>query len=83
MSPADGLTDEERDGPVTLVSYKCQLSFATVDPDTGDVTEGVQNDGVHRVVATEKVGVFVFGFDAFVSYAYAAGTELRGIAVPQ
>ena len=83
VAPTDGLTDEEREGPVTLVTYRCQLSFATVDPDTGDVTEGVQNDGVHRVIATDEVGVFVFGFDAFVSYAYAAGTELRGIAAPQ
>ena len=83
VAPTDGLTDEERQGAVGLITYRCQLSFATVDPDTGDVTEGIQNDGVHRVVATEKVGVFVFGFDAFVSYAYAAGTELRGIAVPQ
>ncbi|MEZ4440280.1 MAG: IgGFc-binding protein [Polyangiaceae bacterium] len=81
--PTDGLSDEERAGSVEWITYRCQLSFATVDPDTGEVMEGQQNDGVHRVVANAPVGVSVFGFDAFVSYAYAAGTELRGIAPPQ
>jgi IgGFc binding protein len=83
VSPTDGLTEEERSGPVELVTYRCQLSFATVNPDTGEVTEGVQNDGVHRVASNLPVGVMVFGFDSFVSYAYAGGTELRAIALPQ
>ena len=83
IRPSDGLDEEQRGGPPTLITYQCQLSFATVDPDAKTVTPGVQNDGVHRIVATDPVGVTVFGFDAFVSYAYAAGTELREIAPPQ
>lgn len=82
VGATDGLTDEARGGPPELVTYRCQLSFGLVDPTTGAVSEGIQNDGVHRVTASEPVGVVVFGFDAFVSYAYAAGTELREIAPP-
>jgi hypothetical protein len=82
VGATDGLSDEEREGPPELVTYRCQLSFGLVDPNTGAVSEGIQNDGVHRVTASEPVGVVVFGFDAFVSYAYAAGTELREIAPP-
>ena len=83
IAPADGLSDDEREGPVEFVVYRCQLSFATVDPDTGEVTEGVQNDGVHRVSANIPIGVTVWGFDSYVSYAYAGGTELTEIAVPE
>jgi len=42
----------------------------------------VQNDGVHRGEASAKVGVAVDGFDSYVSYAYAAGTELE-LIVPK
>jgi len=82
LAPADGLSDEDRGGPPILVVYRCQLSFGVFNPNTGDVTEGTQNDGVHRVIATEPVGIVVYGFDAFVSYAYAGGTDLRTIAPP-
>jgi len=82
VAPGDGLTDEARGGPPVVVVYRCQLSYGVVNPDTGDVTEGTQNDGVHRVIATEPVGIVVYGFDAFVSYAYAGGTDLRTIAPP-
>ncbi|MEM9696013.1 MAG: IgGFc-binding protein, partial [Myxococcota bacterium] len=84
VRPTDGLSVEERGEDVVpeLFTYTCQLSFAVVDPTTGDITEGVQNDGVHRVESDRAVGVIVFGFDRFVSYAYAAGTELQEIAAP-
>lgn len=84
IAPTDGLTDEERgDAPITFVTYRCQLSFPTIDPDTGEILPGNQNDGVHRIVSTVPIGVTVFGFDRYVSYAYAAGTELREIAIPK
>jgi hypothetical protein len=79
---ADGLTTEERGGPETLVVYTCQLSFPTIDmskPRPDNLSAGRQNDGVHRVVANEPVGVLVDGFDFYVSYAYAGGTELSFI----
>jgi hypothetical protein len=44
---------------------------------------GMQNDGVHRIEADLPVGVIVSGFDSFVSYAYAGGTDLKGINVPE
>jgi hypothetical protein len=62
--------------------YRCQLSFPAIDPERPaprNVLPGRQNDGVHRVQSDYPVGVLVYGFDAFVSYAYAAGTELRVI----
>lgn len=86
ITPADGLTDEERGSPIPpYLVYTCQLSFATINPlpDPPAISPGLQNDGVHRLVAGEPVGVIVTGFDAYVSYAYAGGTELREIAPPE
>lgn len=85
-SSADSLSEEERGSPEPpFWVYSCQLSFPLVD-DTLDseasVSEGVQNDGVHRLEATKPVGLLVDGFDSFVSYAYAGGTELSQI-VPE
>lgn len=78
--PADGLDAKARgkaDPPFTV--YRCQLSFPAVDPRGSaptNLSPGRQNDGVHRVVSDYPVGVLVYGFDSFVSYAYAGGTEL-------
>ena len=80
--PGDGLTDMVRGGPPAFVVYSCQLSFPKIDmskPRPDNLSSGAQNDGVHRVLANQPVGVIVDGFDYFVSYAYAAGTELSFI----
>jgi len=89
MSDADGITDQtERQavGPSPFVVYTCQLSFPVIDPNKqapANLSPGLQNDGVHRVEASDKVGVVVDGFDSFVSYAYPAGTELETLIVPK
>lgn len=80
--PADGLSDTQRGGPALLVVYSCQLSFPKIDdtkPRPDNLSPALQNDGVHRILANEPVGVLVDGFDYFVSYAYAAGTDLSFI----
>jgi len=73
-----GLDGESPAGspPTAWVVHRCALSFPEV---TGDfsVRAGVQGDGVHRVRANRPVGVVVSGFDAFVSYAYAAGMNVQ------
>jgi hypothetical protein len=71
------------------VTYRCQLSFPRIDTSTmpPTVTAGRQGDGVHVVRAEpaapgmppETVMVLVSGFDRFVSYGYAGGTNLRPI----
>ncbi|HKY37512.1 MAG TPA: IgGFc-binding protein [Polyangiaceae bacterium] len=79
---ADGLTDEDRGEPPALVVYTCQLSFPKIDqskPLPEGLSAGFQNDGVHRVVANQPVGLIVDGFDYRVGYAYAGGTELSFI----
>jgi hypothetical protein len=67
-----------------LSIWTCQLSFPVVDEsvDPIAVEPGEQNDGVHRVDAPSPILVTVWGFDSFVSYSYAGGTELREIAPP-
>ncbi len=86
---ADGITDQTvraAVGPSPYVVYTCQLSFPLIDPNKtapSNVSAGVQNDGVHRVEASDKVGVVVDGFDSFVSYAYPAGTELETLTAPK
>jgi hypothetical protein len=82
-APGDGLDEKTRktkDPPFTV--YRCQLSFPVVDPQgtaPNNLSPGRQNDGVHRVQSDFPVGVLVYGFDSFVSYAYAGGTELVDI----
>ncbi len=87
-SPADGIERMPGDPPPQQVIHRCQLSFPiigracdpTVDPDcSGAIDEGEQNDGVHSVLADAPVGIVVYGFDRFVSYAYAAGLNLKPI----
>lgn len=92
-SPADGIERMIGDPPPEQVIYRCQLSFPEVgricnpeeDPECTDemvreqVRDGEQNDGVHSILATQPVGVVIYGFDAFVSYAYAAGLNLLPI----
>jgi hypothetical protein len=84
-APADGLTPEERGKPKPAhVVYRCQLSFPVVyqdRPAPKNVDPGVQNDGVHRVQADLPVMVLVYGFDNYVSYGYAAGTQLETLSV--
>ena len=80
--PIDGTLCEVSGVGKDSVVYRCQLSFPVIDPTVAppnNVKPGRQNDGVHRVQADQPVGVIVYGFDNFVSYAYAAGTELVDI----
>lgn len=85
IEPADGLTDAQRGDPKPpFVVYQCQLSFATIDPDKAapdNLLPGAQNDGVHRIISSAPVGVIVSGFDSYVSYGYAAGTQLRELSI--
>jgi hypothetical protein len=86
VGPGDGLTDEARGKgkKPPFVVYRCQLSFPVIDPTKtppANVLPGRQNDGVHRVQSDFPVGVVVYGFDSFVSYAYAGGTQLLTINV--
>ncbi|GAB4290289.1 MAG: hypothetical protein Kow0090_03330 [Myxococcota bacterium] len=39
------------------------------------------NDGIHTIYASEPVGVMVYGFDQYVSYAYTGGLDLKRINV--
>jgi hypothetical protein len=85
VGPADGLDERRRGGKKPpYLAYRCQLSFPVIDPAKtapNNVLPGRQNDGVHRVQADLPVGVIVYGFDSFVSYAYPGGTQLREINV--
>ena len=67
-----------------FVAYKCQLSFPKILPDKEppqNLQPGIQNDGVHRLVSDQKVGLVVYGFDAYVSYGYPGGTDLALINI--
>jgi IgGFc binding protein len=84
--PVDATTCEVGPFPgaagAAYVAYRCQLSFPVIDPVApGTPQPGKQNDGVHHVQADQAVSVIAYGFDAFVSYAYAAGTQLKELSV--
>ncbi len=74
-APAEGA------GPFFV--HTCQLGFPTLRREGDDLTldPGVQDDGVHRLFADRPIGVLVDGFDRYVSYAYAGGTELRELVL--
>jgi hypothetical protein len=83
VTPSDGLTDAAR-GSTTppYWTYRYQLSYPTIDPTAQppkNILPGKQNDGVHHVQSDLPVGVMAYGFDSYVSYAYAGGTQLTVI----
>lgn len=79
-SPADGIVRLPGDPPPEKVIHRCQLSFPDViGLPSVMVEDGDQDDGVHTIVADRPVGIVVYGFDSFVSYAYAAGLNLKPI----
>ena len=83
MTPSDGLTAQER-GSATppYWTYRFQLSYPVIDPTQSppnNILPGKQNDGVHHIQADQPVGVVAYGFDSYVSYAYAGGTQLTVI----
>jgi hypothetical protein len=76
-SAADGIMRRDGDPPPDWLVWQCQMSFPDViGMPNVRVEEGLQDDGVHEVISTERVGVLVSGFDAFVSYGYVAGLNL-------
>jgi hypothetical protein len=84
VGAGDGLTDVQRGKPASYLVYKCQLSFPTIDTNKSapdNVLPGKQNDGVHRIQSDLPIGVVAYGFDNYVSYAYAGGTELRDLMI--
>jgi len=85
MTPSDGLSAEERGSPTPPYwTYRYQLSYPIIDSTQSppSIKPGKQNDGVHHVQADEPVGVIAYGFDSYVSYAYAGGTQLTVINPP-
>jgi hypothetical protein len=83
VTPSDGLTPELRGAPTPpFWTYRYQLSYPVIDPTQqppNNVQPGKQNDGVHHIQSDEAVGVTAYGFDSYVSYAYAGGTQLTVI----
>lgn len=76
-SRADGRPETTTE-PSQYVIYRCQLSFPEVTPAPNSrVLDGVQHDGVHEITSTFAVGVVVYGFDKFVSYAYVGGLDQK------
>jgi hypothetical protein len=83
VTPSDGLTPELRGAQTPPYwTYRYQLSYPVIDPTAkapNNVKPGKQNDGVHHIQADREFGVIAYGFDSYVSYAYAGGTQLAVI----
>jgi hypothetical protein len=85
IAPVDDASDVAR-GALTppYLAYRCQLSYPVIDSmaaPPNNILPGKQNDGVHHVQADLPVGVIAYGFDSYVSYAYAGGTQLTDLSV--
>ncbi len=80
VTPSDGLNASERGSPTPpFWTYRYQLSYPIIDPNAtspNNILPGKQNDGVHHIQSDAPVGVMAYGFDSYVSYAYAGGTQL-------
>lgn len=75
--PADGIVRKPGEAKPGRVIHRCQLSFPKVTSGQGSrVLSADQHDGVHTLVADREVGLIVYGFDRFVSYAYTGGLDL-------
>jgi hypothetical protein len=77
-----GRLDSPFGDDIRYVVHTCQVDFPVIDPNLrspDNVIESGRLDGVHVIEADRQVGVLVSGFDSFVGYAYAAGTELEFI----
>lgn len=79
VHPADGIRRRDGDPPPEWVVYNCQLSFPEVLGRNQPIEDGLQNDGYHTLRSTVPIGLVVYGFDAYVSYAYAGGLNLDSI----
>jgi hypothetical protein len=76
-SPADGLERGPGDPEPDQVIHRCQLSFPRVTSGPNSrVLANDQRDGVHTLLADREIGIVVYGFDRFVSYAYVGGLNL-------
>ncbi len=81
-SVSAGMLEAPIGSPTRFIVHTCQTDFPTIDPNRrppDNVIESGISDGVHVIEADRKIGVLVNGFDTFVGYAYAAGTELEFI----
>ena len=69
---------------LTLDGNVVTESFETVAGTSGVVRIKLDGgkDGAHTLSATAPVGIQVFGFGSFTSYAYPGGGDLRKIAPP-
>ncbi len=83
ITPTDGLTEVQRGSAASPYwTYRYQLSYPVIDPTLqppNNILPGKQNDGVHHIQSDAPVGVMAYGFDSYVSYAYAGGTQLTVI----
>jgi IgGFc binding protein len=83
VTASDGLTAQSRGSPTPPYwTYRYQLSYPIIDPTAqppNNILPGKQNDGVHHIQSDQPVGVTAYGFDSYVSYAYAGGTQLTVI----
>jgi hypothetical protein len=86
---ADGLSPDDPTVPDYFV-ITCALSrpvWNPGNPETGEegrMEPGEQDDGPHRIFVrsgsvTHGIGIVVYGFDRYVSYGYAGGTDVRDI----
>ncbi|MDW8245016.1 MAG: IgGFc-binding protein [Sandaracinaceae bacterium] len=76
--PADGRPRRRDEPPPDWLVHRCQLSFPDVigSPNVR-IEPGDQGDGYHTLRSSQEVGLIVWGFDAYVSYAYAGGLDLE------
>jgi hypothetical protein len=52
------------------VVYRCQLGLPVLSSDEPRFRAGVQLDGAHTIESTLPIGVVVYGWDRYISYAY-------------
>jgi hypothetical protein len=80
--PTEATCTSAEVGETGLRVLRCPLSYPVLDesdPERPTVEDGVQDDGVHRVRSSAPVGVAVYGFDSYKSYAYPGGLRLTTI----
>ncbi len=79
---ADGRRPDDPSLPDYYV-ITCALSSPVWDAEQEEVVPGEQNDVPHEISVRGQrgrgIGIVVYGFDNYVSYGYAGGTDVRRI----
>lgn len=77
--PIRGNDSDEGASESSWQAHRCSFSSPVISgpPDSKVLSYTDRREGVHTIESDQSVGIVVYGFDRFVSYAYTGGLNLE------